>query len=390
MTRKEAIILLKNGEEGISSWNEWRENNPKAPMPNLKGANLHGANLRGANLNHVILEGADLRFAILKSGRLKGAHLERARLRGVNFSDASLRGAQFDGARIVGANFEGARLRGCSFAGSVLTRANFRKANLVGVDFSNAQLQKVDFRDTTLTNANLEDAMLHGARLDNSDLSNVSLNGAAMIEANVSNSNLAGVTFDRSTRFRGIKVATCFGNAIFVRFAQDQDYIESLIRRVRDDKLRLDHELMDLRRKIDAMPRGPHEDPFPLFFMNCRFFAFRVPAQLRSWMDKTWMRLWALTDYGRSLWRVASFAVVVALIFGAVYKFGDMLDAKGNPDWWFTSFYYSVVTYTTLGFGDVTPCTKLGQVLVTLEVILGYVTLGLLISILANKVARRS
>jgi sorbitol-specific phosphotransferase system component IIC len=56
----------------------------------------------------------------------------------------------------------------------------------------------------------------------------------------------------------------------------------------------------------------------------------------------------------------------------------------------FTPVYYSIVTYTTLGFGDVTPRTVRGELFVTLEVIIGYLTLGLLISILANKVARRS
>ena len=53
-------------------------------------------------------------------------------------------------------------------------------------------------------------------------------------------------------------------------------------------------------------------------------------------------------------------------------------------------FYYSIVTHTTLGFGDVTPKTLTGQVFVTIKVVFGYVTLGLLISILANRVARRS
>ena len=68
-----------------------------------------------------------------------------------------------------------------------------------------------------------------------------------------------------------------------------------------------------------------------------------------------------------------------------------MLHYDGHtPLWWFTPFYYSIVTYTTLGFGDVTPKTGLGQSFVVFEVILGYVTLGLLVSILANKVARRA
>ena len=39
---------------------------------------------------------------------------------------------------------------------------------------------------------------------------------------------------------------------------------------------------------------------------------------------------------------------------------------------------------------DVTPRTLAGEILVTLEVIFGYVTLGLLLAILSQKVARRS
>lgn len=56
----------------------------------------------------------------------------------------------------------------------------------------------------------------------------------------------------------------------------------------------------------------------------------------------------------------------------------------------FTALYYSVVTFTTLGFGDVTPRTPLAAMFVMIEVIVGYVMLGILISILATKVARRS
>ena len=61
-----------------------------------------------------------------------------------------------------------------------------------------------------------------------------------------------------------------------------------------------------------------------------------------------------------------------------------------TPDCWLTPFYYSIVTYTTLGFGDVTPASVAGMLVVAAEVICGYVTLGLLIAILANKVARRA
>ena len=55
-----------------------------------------------------------------------------------------------------------------------------------------------------------------------------------------------------------------------------------------------------------------------------------------------------------------------------------------------TPYYFSVVTYTRLGSGGVTPTHWVGEVVLVCERILGYVTLGMLLSILANKVARRS
>jgi hypothetical protein len=42
-----------------------------------------------------------------------------------------------------------------------------------------------------------------------------------------------------------------------------------------------------------------------------------------------------------------------------------------------------------LGLGDVHPRTHLGEIFVSAEVTLGYLTLGLLLAVLADKVARR-
>ncbi|MGE4609963.1 MAG: ion channel [Paracoccaceae bacterium] len=67
-----------------------------------------------------------------------------------------------------------------------------------------------------------------------------------------------------------------------------------------------------------------------------------------------------------------------------------MMDYSNTSETWFTPFYYSLVTYTTLGFGDVTADSLIGEMLVISEVIAGYFTLGLLLLILANTVARRS
>lgn len=63
---------------------------------------------------------------------------------------------------------------------------------------------------------------------------------------------------------------------------------------------------------------------------------------------------------------------------------------SGEPLTFWNAFYFSVVTFTTLGFGDVVADNASARFLVTLEVIFGYLMLGGLISIFSNKLASRS
>ena len=87
---------------------------------------------------------------------------------------------------------------------------------------------------------------------------------------------------------------------------------------------------------------------------------------------------------------------LVTLFVWIYYKLGieairpDVLDGG-----FFTMLYYSVVTFTTLGFGwiwrDITPQTTGATIVVMIEVIIiGYVMFGGLISIFATKIARRT
>ena len=55
-----------------------------------------------------------------------------------------------------------------------------------------------------------------------------------------------------------------------------------------------------------------------------------------------------------------------------------------SPHWqlWLRSFYFSIVTMTTLGFGDMCAheCSAAGYVILIIQVLLGYFLLGALIT----------
>ena len=91
------------------------------------------------------------------------------------------------------------------------------------------------------------------------------------------------------------------------------------------------------------------------------------------------------------LW--AAWSVFLAIGFAFIFFFylgREALNIANLPWSLHTMIYYSVVTFTTLGFGDVTPKTIEAAYWIMSEVILGYIMLGGLISILATKLARRA
>ncbi len=121
----------------------------------------------------------------------------------------------------------------------------------------------------------------------------------------------------------------------------------------------------------------------------------KLAVAMNKWPPPLWL-LWKVTcNCGRSFWRWVVACTLIALLFGFVFyafaTWGSAVVQLEDPEWierepnLFTYFYFSIVTFTTLGFGDVTPTRLLGEILVTIEVILGYVGLGGLISIFTTK-----
>ena len=124
---------------------------------------------------------------------------------------------------------------------------------------------------------------------------------------------------------------------------------------------------------------------------------------IRSWRESVWWRqplfvLWEVTSHcGRSIGLWASWSALIAVSFAFIYwwflsdsvaySVGRLSDT--NPC--FRSYlYYSVVTLTTLGYGDIVPLTNRARLVVGIEVVFGYIMLGGLVSIFANKIATRS
>jgi len=258
---------------------------------------------------------------------LQNGLLGGARLQGVNLSQANLKGAFLAGANLQDAKLREANLKGADLAGGNLKDADLREANLKGAD---------------LWGANLKGADLTQANLRGSNLGQVNLQDACLVGANLEGTHVTGIKFNRRARYEGIRVATCYGSPRFRRFAQDQDYLEE----------------------------------------------FRS-----AWRRQPIYWLWLIfADCGRSLWPWLCWSMALAVGFGIkFYSMGKGAFEVRHLGYSLKSMlYYSVVTFTTLGFGDIVPKTHEAASWVMVEVITGYIMLGGLISIFATKLARRS
>lgn len=303
MANQEYLDILK---QGVQIWNQWREEHPNIE-PDLSEARLCGALLSGANLSEANLFGADLSKATLSK-----ADLSRANLLGTDLSRADLTEANLTEANLSGAE---------------LMLADLSEANLIGANLSGAYLRY----------ANLDDTLVQGIKYLNRKQSQNISKWKRFRRWFYSRSIMRG-------KYQGIRVASCYGNAIFKRDAEDQDFLDTL------------------------------EDQWKGTWRIGLFWA------------------WGLIDYGRSMLAVFVIAGFLIMFFGSIYLVfpGLVSYSASHPQTWFSPYYYSIVTFTTLGFGDVSANGWCGEMVVSLQVILGYLTLGLLISILANKVARRS
>jgi len=110
-------------------------------------------------------------------------------------------------------------------------------------------------------------------------------------------------------------------------------------------------------------------------------------------------QIWETTcNYGESYWRFIGWMSFIILGFTIIYlpsniNYGNLaITFKEYPFYegnsFLTALYFSVVTFATLGFGDITPVSNAGKLWVIFEVMCGYVMLGILITLVARKMTR--
>lgn len=366
----------------------------------INGGCLERADLSGADLRHVVANKADLRRTRLHGCRLDDAELEEAHLDCVNMKNGSLSNARMARAGIAGSvievvdlsraelvkarlndsllreisgpevNFEGSILDGACFEGCKLPGARFRKAR-GRASFLACNLESCNGKEAKIAGSSFEGSSLVRAKFPKADLSGGSLVSADLSGGDFTEANLSNVDWRMPVSVEGLQI---WG----ARFANRRDFEKH----IRDEQW-----LSEFRESAR-------------FSRNPVLWAWRI--------------LWFLSsNYGRSPSVLFLWAVLFILGFAVVYhgvNYGGFLPP--GPGWatwpvpadkavvlvgqgkglspFLESVHLSVDIFTNLGVSRVEALTPLGACLVWTEALIGWITLGSLLSVIANIVLRRS
>jgi uncharacterized protein YjbI with pentapeptide repeats len=314
---------------------------PRGELPadlrdtDLKGWDLGGLDLSGRDLSGANLTDADLKKTILFKANLSGASLRRADMRGAECTGADFTGAFMEEIQGEGAGFGMTSLRDAELFSANLDGATLSKADLSGADLRTASLRRARVREAVLVNADLTSAKLDKADLALCDVAGATFNNASMREA-----RLRAVRQFEKAQWYGVDTHDInFAGAYRIRrHIIDENYLK------------------------EFRESGP-------------------------W-SRALYRLWWITgNCGRSVGRWLAWVVMISVIFRFLYQVTEV--DYGLYHSWISPWYFSVVTLTTLGYGDAFPASTGAKLLAITEVGIGYVMLGGLLSIFANKIARR-
>ena len=302
--------------------------------------------LTGFDLSELDLSGADLSGSDLSGAQLVKTRMMRSKLRGANLTGADLSGAEFAGADLNDCCLEGVHAEGTGFGmtsmqrvrffGAALDHATFSKSDLSDSDLRCAKLRQARLHESNLTRVDLSRADLTGANLEGVDVQGADFKDAILCAA-----RLSGVNNYESAYWIGVDIREIHfaGAYLMRRFVLDQNFLEE----------------------------------------------FRTRGRLASLAYQVWR---ITSDCGRSVCRWGLCTAALVLLFAWLYTLVDV-DYGPHPTI-LSPLYYSIVTLTTLGYGDVLPKTATAQILAMLEVTTGYVMLGGLLSIFSNRMARRA
>lgn len=213
----------------------------------------------------------------------------------------------------------------------------YGQTDIRGIDLHGRSLSGLNLRDVDLFASNLSGADLKRADLTHAHLSESNIRGAKFDWANMEGVLLDNVDYDAATSFLGVDLNKV--NFVLAALVQEHALTQNRI--------------ANLRKK----------NPILAFFLR------------------------VTSDYGRNFTWFLCWCLAIIIFFGYLsYVIPNAISTGTGAATFGDGLYFSFVTFTTLGFGAVTPGNMAGKIIFVAEVTIGYMMLSLLVAILSKRV----
>lgn len=285
---------------------------------------------------------------------------------------------------------------------------NFKYKNIVYDSFDFCKLFDTsqifgfcDFRGIELKNISINDSILRNgcfslSNFSNSNFQQVELDNINFVKANFINSRLVSIKFVNNSTLSGANLTNAFINAISLTNNILGDgvqynkisYLQLLKKTIGVEKTNRNHtELLFLDTKSITN--------YELFeFKNYGEWYMKVSRLIReSKFDlkkKTSILFQIIISKYWTSYRVFGFTTIITILLLSIIfnSISDNFTRSGEIKTFdfIDSIYFVVVTFTTLGYGDISPHNHLGQIFVILTSLIGYLFLAIFIYLLSKKI----
>ncbi|MGC1120641.1 MAG: pentapeptide repeat-containing protein [Candidatus Methanofastidiosia archaeon] len=294
--------------------------------------------------------------------------------------------------------YETVFLKGACFWGVILKdSSNFRFVTFQGdADFWGATFQKADFLGATFQkNAYFREVTFQG----DADFSGTTIRESFDLVPE----QVSGILDFRGAKFlltssvaanlRKAKFYRAYlQNVVFMNCVWPEDCIIYEEKHMNDKNINLSFSTLETIYRNLKQNTQSHGD-----YARAGEFYYREMEMRRESATRTRERVGLeaykhLAGYGERYWNTAVVSASIVFIFAFLYGALDCLHYSiENPSLQqkiIDVIYFSFVTFTTLGLGDIAPATTLGKVLICVEAVIGAFMIAVFVVVFVRKMAR--
>ena len=264
---------------------------------------------------------------------------------------------------------------GISLSGVQLQFADMKNANLINADLSNSDLTRADFSGASMYGVSLEGANLFKTNFEGANLKAVNMKNCNMLGADFTNAKLNNVEWGKDNKVINeleAEEAHSSGDVDLAKekYKESEDIYRALKMALQTQSLKEETGKMFLREMIVKRKQLSLFSPLRL--------AHKFAHLAFGYGEKI----------GNIFYSILAVLVTCALIYGIngidyqdrnLSFFADDIQEYGYLKTFGNLFYFSVVVFSTVGFGEITPLGLLNKTVMIFEGLTGGIITTILI-----------